>query len=80
MSDVDNVTWNTSTYLVRRDDDAFDVGYKSGEPAKFVAEESFSDLYEARAFAKKLATNKDETSFIEVHGSFADGKHGVSFF
>ena len=78
MSDVNNATWNISTYLVFKDD-GFEVGYKSGNPATFVAEKRFTDLDEARDFAKKLTVRKNENSFVEVRGRFEDGGHFIGY-
>lgn len=78
MSDVNDVMWNVSIYLVR-EGDSFEVGYKTGDPATFVVEKRFVDLKEARNFAKKLAVHINENAFMEIHGRFEDGGHAIFF-
>ena len=63
MSNVNKTTRNISTYLMCKGD-SFEVGHKSGNPEKFVVEECFTDLDEARDFAKKMAVCKNENAFV----------------
>lgn len=77
MSDVNNVVWNVSTYLVYNDDGSFDVGYKLGNPPTFVAERRFVDLDKARDFAKTLTVLKNENLFIEIRGRFENAGHFI---
>ena len=79
MSDVNNVVWDISTYLVYNDDGRFDVGYKLGNPPKFFAKRRFVDLNRARDFAKILTVLKNENSFVEICGRFENGGHVIYF-
>lgn len=79
MSDVNNVVWDISTYLVYNDDGRFDVGYKLGSPPKFFAKRRFVDLNRARDFAKILTVLKNENSFVEIRGRFENGGHVICF-